>query len=99
MSIPAADGGTRILSRLFKSPWLYGGLVFALVTSPFIFWWSLVVGVIAGGTGAVLFVWKRHLVVLAIGIGLIIGGLPYPIAGLIQNVHGAPSSGTSSPTS
>lgn len=73
-------GPRRAEMRVLRSPWLYVAAVVALVTSPVLFWWALVLGGLASVTGLLLR--KRSL--LAAGLGLVVGGLPYPLLGILQ---------------
>lgn len=64
------------------NPWLYASFLIALVTSPLLFWMSLVVGagiLITGLFGN----WRSS---EAIGFGLILGAIPYPLLGIAQNL-------------
>ncbi len=66
----------------FTSPWLYVTFVVTLLLSPLLFWISLVIGAPTVVAGAL---WGRRSVT-AIGLGLILGGLPYPLLGFVQNI-------------
>lgn len=67
---------------LVRSPWLWVAGVVALVTSPMLFLSSLVVGAAASIVGAVLWGVRRRAWLLAGGIGLVLGALPYSLAAL-----------------
>ena len=69
-------------AALVRSPWLWLAAVVALATSPMLFLSSLVVGVAACIVGAVLWGVRRHVWLLAAGIGLVLGAVPYSLAAL-----------------
>ncbi len=52
-----------------------------LVASPALFLSTLVVGAVLAAIGVVAWIRRRHPTPLAIGLGMIIGSLPYSIAG------------------
>jgi len=60
----------------------------ALVTSPFLALWWIVAGVVLGIIGAAMLPTRMRTnapVVLAVGIGLAVGGLIYVLIGLLIN--------------
>lgn len=65
-----------------SNPWLYASFLVALLTSPLLFWMSLVVG---AGALVVSVIWNVRSTD-AMGFGLILGALPYPLLGLAQNL-------------
>ncbi|WP_448062006.1 hypothetical protein [Cellulomonas hominis] len=70
---------------VLRYPWLYVAVVFALATSPFIFWWSLVIGVSLLVVSLLVRARRARFSLQATGVGLVLGAAPYPILGLLQN--------------
>jgi len=59
-----------------------------LATSPFLALWWIVAGVVLGIIGAVMLPSRTRTsapIVLAVGIGLVVGGLIYVVGGLLIN--------------
>lgn len=61
---------------------MYVCFAIALVTSPLTFLWFLVLGAAIAAAGLVM----KQRTVLATGLGLLIGAVPYPLLGLLQNL-------------
>lgn len=71
-------------SALARSAWLWVALVVSLVTSPMLFLTWLVLGALLTVGG--IWIWTgRHriaTVAVAVGVGLLVGALPYSLAAL-----------------
>lgn len=76
------DQPRPLWSALLRSPWLWVAGVAALITSPMLFLSSLVVGLTASIVGGALWGTRRRAWLLAGGIGLVLGALPYSLAAL-----------------
>ena len=72
----------RSVSWLTRTPWFWIPIVVSLVTSPALFWSSLVVGGALVAVGVALWIAHRRNSVLAVGLGLVFGSTPYALAGL-----------------
>ncbi len=72
----------RGVSWLARTPWFWFPFVVSLVTSPALFWSSLVVGGALVAVGVALWIAHRRNPVLAVGLGLVLGSTPYALAGL-----------------
>ena len=72
----------RSVVWLARSPWFWVPLVVSLVTSPALFWSSLVVGGALVAVGVALWIAHWRLTVLAVGLGLVFGSTPYALAAL-----------------
>lgn len=76
------DQTRPLWSALLRSPWLWVAGVVALATSPMLFLSSLVVGLAASIVGGALWGARKRAWLLAGGIGLVLGALPYSVAAL-----------------
>lgn len=76
------DQARPLWSALLRSPWLWVAGVVALATSPMLFLSSLVVGLTASIVGGALWGTRKRAWLLAGGIGLVLGALPYSLAAL-----------------
>lgn len=81
-------GDHRVLAAMMRSPWLWGALIVSLVTSPALFLTSLLLG----GLGIALGIWswsgRGRVALLAAGVGLVCGSVPYGLAALRVTVFG-----------
>jgi hypothetical protein len=76
------DRPRPLWSALLRSPWLWVAAVVALITSPMLFLSALVVGLTASIVGGALWCTRRRAWLLAGGMGLVLGALPYSLAAL-----------------
>ena len=69
-----------------RVPWLYVAFAVALIASPFAFLPLLLVGAAVVIAGVFIYAMERQQIPLTVGLGLVLGSLPYPILGLLQNL-------------
>lgn len=71
-----------LVRSLLRGPWLWIAFTVGLITSPALFLSSLVVGVVALAAGTWLWSVRDQTALLAVGVGLVLGALPYSLAAL-----------------
>jgi hypothetical protein len=71
-----------LVPSVVACPWLWVSAVLCMVASPALFLSTLVVGAVLTLIGIVAWIRGRHVVPLAIGLGMASGSLPYSLAAL-----------------
>ena len=72
----------ELVRSVVRGPWLWIAFAVAFITSPALFLSSLVVGAVGLAAGVWLWSVRGQAAVLAVGVGLVLGALPYSLAAL-----------------
>lgn len=69
---------------LVRSPVLWVAAAVCLVASPALFLSTLVLGAVIAAVGVAVWASSRRAWPLALGVGMVVGSLPYTTAGLVR---------------